>query len=502
MKPQERHHPRFRALCCWLCTYLILLSVNTLSAEEPGLSSINATDPDSRFDRLEQRLQSVIDENRWLSGEVQSLREQLNSREVPPTPAADFAVPVPALTPDEKTTFRPRYSVGYDNGFVIVPDDPVESPFSLKVNNQNTVRYTGFIADEPTWTDSAGNVLPISNSSNFAIPRGRVIFSGNAFMPGMSYLLNIDYNSVTNNPIGFRAYVLSYKFSRAAELSVGQNKVPGSREWLGSSFVAQEGPDRTMATTFFRPSLSQGMWLTGEPADGVYYHAMLSNGFNTLNITPDRLNNFFCWSGSAWWEPLGDFGKGYADIEAHDDWACRVGTSLTVAREQGSQANSNAPENSSIRLSDGTIITQPGAFAPGVTLLRYDIGLAAIDMAFKYRGFSISSEGYVQQLSSLEGTAPLPVNSTRAYGGFLQGGYFVVPQEVEVYSRTSWVKGAYGGGTEVAGGFNWFLLKGKANPRFTLDAAWLNHSPADQSRTGFVAGQSGLLIRTQITTAF
>jgi hypothetical protein len=37
---------------------------------------------------------------------------------------------------------------------------------------------------------------------------------------------------------------------------------------------------------------------------------------------------------------------------------------------------------------------------------------------------------------------------------------------------------------------------------FTFDAAWLENSPAGQNRTGFVAGQTGLLVRTQIVAAY
>ncbi len=285
-------------------------------------------------------------------------------------------------------------------------------------------------------------------------------------------------------------------------MHVGQNKVPGSREWLESAFAALEGPDRTMATTFFRPSLSQGVWITGEPIDGVYYHAMMSNGFNTLNLRPTQLNNRFCWSGSAWWEPWGDFGRGYADFEDHKDPVVRIGACYTFALGQGSQAASDAVENSSIRLSDGTLITQPGALAPGVTLQSYDISLAAFDLAFKHRGLSVSTEWYAQDLSALKGNGPLPFSSTQAYGGFLQGGYFILPQKVELYSRASFVTGHYGTGSEVAGGLNWFILPGQSNLRFTFDTAWLNRSPADQNRTGFVAGQTGILIRTQIIFTF
>ena len=84
----------------------------------------------------------------------------------------------------------------------------------------------------------------------------------------------------------------------------------------------------------------------------------------------------------------------------------------------------------------------------------------------------------------------------------MKGGYFLVPGETEVYARSSYVTGAYGSGYELGGGFNQFFLPGKDNLFFTFDAAWLENSPAGQNRTGFVAGQTGLLIRTQIVAVF
>ena len=394
------------------------------------------------------------------------------------------------------------FHVDYDNGFAILPNEPDETPFSLKIRNQNMFRYDGFSRAESTWTDSAGNQLPIANSNYFGIPRGRLIFSGNALVPKLSYLLNIDYNSVTSQPIGFRAFWLSYQFSKGLELYVGQSKVPGSREWLESAFAPLQSADRTMATTFFRPSLSQGMWITGEPLDNLYYHAMVSNGFNTLNLQPEQLNNRFAWSGSTWWEPWGDFGRGYSDLQHHETAAIRLGGSYTYALGSGSQAASDAVENSPVRLSDGTIITAPGALAPDVTLTSYDISLAAIDWAWKYRGLGLSSEIYFQDLLGLQGTGPLPIASTSAFGGFVKGGVFLVPQETEVYARSSYVTGAYGSGYELGGGFNRFFLPGKDSLFFTFDVAWLESSPAGQNRTGFVAGQTGLLVRTQIVAAF
>lgn len=482
------------------------------------------------MERLERMVTTVVEENRRLAAEVQSLKAQLEARPPqplslpqpqpqPPAPTLPGGVlgsePVAVAPPDYWTPMVPpesvpdstgwgfnRYRVDYDNGFAILPDNLDETPFSLRVRNQNMFRYNGFVRGADTWTDSAGNRNLIANSNYFGIPRGRLIFSGTALLPKLSYLLNIDYNSVTSNPIGFRAYVLSYRFSRAFELSFGQNKVPGSREWLESAFAPLQGPDRSMATTFFRPSLSQGVWVTGQPLDGVYYHAMMSNGFNTLNTQPNRLNNRFCWSGSAWWEPWGDFGRGYSDIQDHEEAAIRIGGSYTLALGRGSQSDSDAVENSPVRLSDGTIITTPGAIAPGVTLQTYDISLAALDLAYKRRGLGLSAELYMQDLLNLAGNGPLPIQSTGAVGGFLQGGYFVVPRRVELYARTSFVSGDFGSGTELGGGFNWFLLRGQDNLRFTFDSVWLESSPAGQNRTGFVAGQTGFLLRAQMLVVY
>jgi len=220
-----------------------------------------------------------------------------------------------------------------------------------------------------------------------------------------------------------------------------------------------------------------------------------------LNANPSQLNNRFCSSNSIWLEPWGDFGRGYSDIEDHTEPAVRFGGCFTFTMEKGSQA-SEYPENTLIRLSDGTLITKSGALAPAVTLQSFHLSLTALDVAFKYRGLSLSTEIYRQGLSAFQGSGPLPMSSLETYGGVVQAGYFVMPKQLEIYSRSSFVTGAYGSGTEIATGFNWFVLKGKSNLRYTFDTAWIDSSPADQNRTGFVSGQSGTLFRTQIVSSF
>ncbi|MEN9664125.1 MAG: hypothetical protein RLZZ326_488, partial [Planctomycetota bacterium] len=111
----------------------------------------------------------------------------------PPLPELWEEPPAPIGTDTE--WIGSRFRADYDNGFAILPRDPGQTPFSLRIRNQNMFRYDGFARAEPSWTDSAGNIVPITNSNYFGIPRGRLIFSGDALLPRLSYLLNIDYNS-------------------------------------------------------------------------------------------------------------------------------------------------------------------------------------------------------------------------------------------------------------------------------------------------------------------
>jgi hypothetical protein len=244
------------------------------------------------------------------------------------------------------------------------------------------------------------------------------------------------------------------------------------------------------------------VWFTGTGFERVHYHLMVSNGFNTSNIAARELNLSPCYSGSVWWEPWGAFGKDASDLQWHDQPAIRLGTSQTFAADRGSQSSSGAPENSLLRLSDGTVITDAGALAPGVTLTDYTVLLSAFDVGYKYRGLSLLGELYLQTLGNLRGTGPLPLSSTHALGGYLQGGVFVLPREFELYGRGSVVAGDYGTGGEYAGGWNWFPIAGRDSLRVTTDLAYILRSPADQNRTNYVAGATGWLLRAQISTSF
>lgn len=461
-----------------------------LSSEiEPAtdLPSLISPSFDDRLLSLERQCSSLAVENQRLAQQVNELQQ-----------AVPFVNP---SVPPSQGSENAAHQVGYDNGLFIASTDANQFPFQLKFNNQAQIRYTAFEPGLSTWTDGTGKVTPITKRSAFEVTRGRAIFSGYAFDPNLKYNLTIDYTTVSDSQINFWNYWLSYQFSRRFSLFIGQGQVPGSREWL-TPFLYLMGPDYSLATTFFRPSLSQGIWAAGELNEWIRYRTMLSNGFNTLGSSPQQLDSRMTLSGSMCAEPLGDFGVGFSDFESHLSPVIRMGTSFTISPNRGQQGNPNLPENNDIRLTNGTLLTQTGALAPGVTLNQYTITLGAFDFGWKYRGFSASAELYLRELGNLKGDGAIPRSSIFDFGGYVQCGYFVMPQKLELYTRTSQITGPLGTGSEYAGGLNYFFLPSQQNLRFTFDAAWVNHSPADQARSDYRAGDTGLLIRSQIQFFF
>jgi len=62
-----------------------------------------------------------------------------------------------------------------------------------------------------------------------------------------------------------------------------------------------------------------------------------------------------------------------------------------------------------------------------------DLFLWIVNGGFKYRGFSVSSEGYIGG-SNVHRLGPEPW----AYGFYAQGGYFIIPKTLEAGAHYSW----------------------------------------------------------------
>ncbi len=419
-------------------------------------------------------------------------------------PASTLLGDTPAITASIHETsqggvasaYEPRFYLDYDGGFVIRPFDKEETPFELKVRARMQFRYVGFSRDVKTWTDNAGVTRPVEIRNDFEIERGRLEFLGFFFDPKLQYYINIDADTDDNHDAKFHDFWVNYEFSDAFDFYVGKAFVPGSREWLAGS-TRTHLADRSMATTFFRPDRTIGLWAIGEPVEGMHYRMMLGNGFNTTDRKPSEIDDQFMYAGSFWWEPLGDFGKGFADIDHHDAMVVRLGTSMVYASQTPHDDGTPQAEENFVRLSDGTRLIDPGALAPGVTVNSFDIYLWAVDAAVKFHGWSLHGEYYARWLDNFGATGGVvPYNELYTDGFYFNVGKMIGGDHLELVGRVSTVDGLFGDSWEYAAGFNWYL-NGKHSNKLTFDVTVLDGIPANNSGPNFEVGQDGILYRMQ-----
>ncbi|MCK6555111.1 hypothetical protein L6Q96_11120 [Candidatus Binatia bacterium] len=493
------------ALCVGLC-----LAAGPARAQAPKTRKRTASDVEQQ---LEEMRQMIREQNRV----IEELRQQIRDQAQPPPAAAEPAAQ-PPRTEVPKTVRQPEatgaeakaalsttlgpFQVGYDKGFVIQPVDREKTPYRLRITGRMQFRYTLFQRDESRYTDSSGKVYTIEDRNDFEIERGRLTFDGYALDPKLGYFINFDFDTDDNHDVIIHDFWIYYLFGDAFILHAGKAFVPGSREWLMGSTTTRFA-DRSMATTFFRPDRSIGIWALGEPIEDVYYRSMLSNGFNTTDLTFEDIDRNFAWATSVWWDVFGNFGSGWSDLEGHASPGILTGTSFTMAEQDGpGPVGQPSIEQNFVRLSDGTRLTQTGALAPGITVDEFDIYLWAIDFAAKYKGLGVNWEYYLRWIDGLHADGPLPLYSFFDHGFYLETGYMIVPRYVEIGGRMSHILGRFGSrGAEYGGVANWFI-NGTQTWKFTVDATRVRHSPAQNSAPGYRIGDDGVMVRGQIQVGF
>ena len=78
------------------------------------------------------------------------------------------------------------------------------------------------------------------------------------------------------------------------------------------------GTDRSLATNYFRPGFTQGIWANGEPLPGFNYIAMVGNSLNTLDIKSANIDNNFAYVGLDLVRPATTSASAWNDYEYHD----------------------------------------------------------------------------------------------------------------------------------------------------------------------------------------
>jgi hypothetical protein len=110
-------------------------------------------------------------------------------------------------------------------------------------------------------------------------------------------------------------------------------------------------------------------------------------------------------------------------MEQHADPAIRIGTSGVFApNTRALPVPGFNPENTIVRLSDGTPLATRGALVPGATVDAFDFRLATVDAGWKWRGVSLNAEYYFRFLDGFTFAAndpPLPVPPAHAVSSIM-----------------------------------------------------------------------------------
>ena len=324
--------------------------------------------------------------------------------------------------------------------------------------------------------------------------------------PKLSYLLYV-WSANSSQGQGAQVVVagfLQYKFYEAFQLGGGITALPGTRSTMGNFPQWLPVDNRLIADEFFRPSYTSGIWARGKLFEDWSYHLMLGNNLSTLGVDAGQLDSGLnTVSMVVSWEPLGPYGLGFGDYEEHENLVSRLGFHFTRSDEDSqSQSDSDTFDNTQIRLSDGSVIFEPGLFGEGVQVRDVRYHMIAVDGGVKLDGYALEGELYYRRLDDFGVRGgQLPFDRLDDYGLYLVGSAMVLPEKLQVYLGGSMIFGEYGDPWDVKLGMNWFPFKDKS-VRWNNELIYLSRSPVGGIAYPYAVGGTGVVFQSNFEVAF
>jgi hypothetical protein len=379
---------------------------------------------------------------------------------------------------------------------------------SLNLSLYTYLRYLNQNAIDDTYTDSFGRTKTLDKRNDIQLNKVKITIKGWVFDE------NFGYNGYiwTSNPAqGQGAQVvgagwLTYRIVDELTIAGGIWSLPAVRTLEGEFPKFLRTDSRTIADEFFRGAYTSGIWAMGSLTNEVSYRAMLANNLSTLGVDAVQLDNKLdTFSMAVVYKPGNTYGSGYGDWELHDDPAVRFGLHATRSTEERqSQPGQDDPENTQIRLSDGTGLFEIGAFGPGLQVEKALYQMMSLDSGIKYKGFSLDGEYYARWLSDFRGTGPFPVQGVFDQGFQLQASYFAIPKKLMGYVSGSKIFGEFGNPWDISAGLNWYPFSKPGfdrQVRINPEVMYLRHSPTGNTSVPYIVGATGFvyLISTELS---
>jgi hypothetical protein len=368
-------------------------------------------------------------------------------------------------------------------------------------------RYLNQRGLEPTYTNAFGVTSKLQQRQDFQLNKLQIKFIGWMMNPKFTYFL---YAWTSNASMGLPAQVvlagnMSYNFNKYLTVMSGIASLPGTRSVEGNFPFWLAVDSRLIADEFFRPSYSSGVRASGTLLKGLTYQTMWANNLSTLGVSAAQLPNFFKTSATAlvWMPTTGEFGAGFGDFEDHQHVATRLAGHFTYSKEDAQeQPNTEAFENTQLRLSDGSLLFSPNLFGPGIDINDAVYKMVSIDAGIKYHGFALEGEYYpLHRLSNFTGTNTSHLRPNTDYGYQLQASAMVIPKTLQAYAGGSEVIGDYGRPWDFRTGVNYFPFKNRVI-RWNTEFLYTYRSPVGYTSVPFALGGTGPIVYTTLEMAF
>jgi hypothetical protein len=373
------------------------------------------------------------------------------------------------------------------------------------------LRYLNQLGIDSTYTDAFGNTSYIDRRQDMQVNKVNIQFNGWLLSPKFRYLFYVWTN---NTALGLGAQVvvagnLQYQLNEHFNFGAGIGSLPGVRSTEGNFPFWLTVDNRLVADEFFRPSYTTGIWVNGSVVKRVNYNLMLGNNLSQLGVDAGQLDaGLNTFSGALIWLPTtGEYGfrdNDMGDFENHDKIATRVAVHYSQSNEdyQG-VPETEAFENVTIRLSDGSPIFKANLFGPGTQIYNARYNMACADAGVKYKGFSLEGEFYYRRINHLTGKGidSLSHIELKDNGFQLQASAMVIKKTVQLYGTFSKVFGQYGDPQDARVGVSWYPWKNYV-VKWNFEYMQLTNMPVGGLSLPYAVGSNGGIFHSNFQVNF
>lgn len=358
-----------------------------------------------------------------------------------------------------------------------------------------TTRYLNQQGMKSSYTDDFGRTFNLKKRNDVQFQKVMLYFKGWLYNPKFRYLL---YCWTSGSNIGQDGSIViagnvQYKLTDYLDLGVGVGGLPTSRSMIGNwpHWLRQDA--RPMGEEFFRGSFTTGVWAQGKITKGLFYKTMVGNNLSQLGIDAGQLDDQFdTWSTALLWKTE-NYGRlaPYGDFEKVQTPAFTLGASYTRSDEnRESQPGIEAPENTQLRLSDGTRIFFANTIADSSSVHAAKYRMASFNGGLKFKGFSLDGEYFMRWLSDFKADGPLPFAELFDQGFTVQASAMIINKTLMLYSTGSYINGEYGNPWEITAGLNWYPQKNRTL-RLNTEVITVERSPVGYLSYPTVVGATG-----------